>query len=394
MTQPGPLESKQVSVAVAISEPGLRQQTHQALRALPLSLLGDVAGSGIAELASEIGRMQPDILLLGLPGLPADSSEAVRQIRASAGAPRVIAIHNAADPDIILHAMRAGASEFLYPPFERHFTEALERVAGECAREDNGRRSAGQVFAFLSVRGACGATTLACHTAAYLRQRTKKLVLLADMDFCAGNASIMMQANPRYTIQDALDNLNRLDLTLWKALVTSTGDGVDLIGAPPEPTDFSGQARTLAILTRFWRSQYDYTIADFGHGLTPTACSLINLVDGLLLVTTDELPALRTAKQALRTLAKHNVGANRLKLVINRMPKRAKIQVAELERIMDFPVYAAIPNDHEAFAEAYAEPRLIEPESAIGQPMAFMADKLAGVSSPVQKKAKRAFLFG
>jgi len=212
------------------------------------------------------------------------------------------------------------------------------------------------------------------------------------MDFCAGNASVLMQATPRYTIQDALDNLTRLDLTLWKALVTSTREDVDLIGAPPEPTDFSGQARTLSILTRFWRSQYDFTIADFGHGLTPTACNLLNVVDGLLLVTTDELPALRTAKQALRTLSKHNVGANRLKLVINRMPKRAKIQVPELERIMDFPVYAVIPNEHQALAEAYAEPRLIDPESALGEPMALLADKLAGVTEPV-KKTKKSFLF-
>jgi pilus assembly protein CpaE len=392
MTQLESVRPNQISVAVAISEPGLRQQAHQALRAVPLSLLGDVAGSGIAELSSEIGRLQPDILLLGLPGLPVDSAEVVRQIRASAGAPRVIAIHNAADPETILQAMRAGASEFLYPPFESHFSEALSRVAGECAREDNGRRPGGSVLAFLSVRGACGATTLACHTAAYLRRRTRKLVLLADMDFCAGNASVLMQATPRYTIQDALDNLTRLDLTLWKALVTSTREDVDLIGAPPEPTDFSGQARTLSILTRFWRSQYDFTIADFGHGLTPTACNLLNVVDGLLLVTTDELPALRTAKQALRTLSKHNVGANRLKLVINRMPKRAKIQVPELERIMDFPVYAVIPNEHQALAEAYAEPRLIDPESALGEPMALLADKLAGVTEPV-KKTKKSFLF-
>lgn len=114
-----------------------------------------------------------------------------------------------------------------------------------------------------------------------------------------------------------------------------------------------------------------------------------------MLVTTDELPALRTAKQALRTLGKHNMGANRLKLVINRLPKRAKIQVPELERIMDFPVYAVIPNDHQALAEAYAEPRLIEPELPLGESMALLADKLAGIEEPVNvKKTKKSFLFG
>jgi pilus assembly protein CpaE len=204
---------------------------------------------------------------------------------------------------------------------------------------------------------------------------------------------VLLQASPRYTIQDALDNLSRLDLTLWKALVTPTREGIDLMCAPPEPTDFSSQLRTLSILTRFWRSQYDFTIADFGHGLTPAACNLLNLVDGLLLVTTQEMPALRTAKQSLRTLGKHNMGPNRLKLVINRMPKRAQIQVPELERIMDFPVYAAIPNDYQALAAAYSEPRLIEPDTPLGAPMARLADKLAGIPQPA-KKVKKSFLFG
>ena len=40
------------------------------------------------------------------------------------------------------------------------------------------------------------------------------------------------------------------------------------------------------------------------------------------------------------------------------------------------------------------EPRLIEPETALGAPIALLADKLAGVQEPAMKKTKRAFLFG
>ena len=383
-----------ITIATAILDPDLRAQAQRALGQMPLSALGDISGyGGIAELVSEIGRIEPDILLLGIPGLPMDAAEAVRQIRACAGAPRVVALHHAADADTILEVMRAGAAEFLYLPFEQRFAEAITRISADCARDRQSRRAGGPVYALLSAKGGCGATTLACHTAAYIRRATQKHVLVADMDFCAGNVGPLFGATPRYSILDALDNLNRLDLTLWTALATTTKEGVDLIGSPAEPADFAGQVRALSILTRFWRSQYDFTIADFGHGITPTACHLMNVVDSLILVTTEDLPSLRMAKQAIRTLVKHNVGPNRLKLVVNRVPKHPTIQVPELERIMDFPIFAAIPNDFDLLSKAYSEQRLLDVESSVGAPLAAFAWKLAGIPHETPKR-KRFALFG
>jgi pilus assembly protein CpaE len=200
----------EVTVATAIAEPGLREQASQALRGVTVTLLGDIwTSGGIAGLGAELSRSHADILLLGLPGLAVDPTEAVRQIRTLSGGPRVIALDNKAEPEVILQAMRGGASEFLYPPFNGQFAEAVLRVADECARQEPARSAAGSVYAFVSAKGGCGATTMACHTAAYLRRQTKKQVLLADLDFCSGNASLLMQAAPRYTMVDALENLNR-----------------------------------------------------------------------------------------------------------------------------------------------------------------------------------------
>jgi pilus assembly protein CpaE len=297
--------------------------------------------------------------------------------------------------------MRAGASEFLYPPLEGQLAEALSRAAAECEREGTRRLPGGRIVAFLSAKGGCGATTLACHVAGYLHKKFKKRVLLADIDFVSGNAGLLMGTDQRYNIMDALDHLNRLDLTLWKSLAASTAEGPDFIAAPLEPVELAGRVESLTALMRFWRSQYDYTIADLGHGLTPATCALLNTFDSLTLVTTAEMPALRLAKQIIGTIGRSgigpmdgplNAGASRLRLVVNRMPRRAPIQLPELERIMGFPIYSVVPNEYQLLQEAYAEPKLLDPDSTLGIPIAALAAKISGAPQG-PKKARRLGLF-
>jgi len=392
-----------ISAALVVAEPELRDQTLRALRSAGVNIVGDFSAmASIGEIASAIDRVQPDLLLLGFAGLPLDPIEAVRHIRNLKTAPKVVVVNGSAESGTILQAMRAGASEFLYPPLEGQLAEALSRAAAERVSPGTRPLPGGRVVAFLSAKGGCGATTLACHVAGYLHRRFKKRVLLADVDFASGNAGLLMGTDQRYNIMDALDHLNRLDTTLWKSLAASTAEGPDFIAAPPEPIELAGRADSLASLMRFWRSQYDYTVVDLGHGLTPATCALMGAFDSLALVTTAEMPALRLAKQIIGTIGglgvgpidggPTNDGGNRLRLVVNRMPRRAPIQLPELERIMGFPIYSVIPNEYQLLAEAYAAPKLLDPASTLGIPIAALAAKISGAPQEL-KKTRRLGIF-
>ena len=173
-------------------------------------------------------------------------------------------------------------------------------------------------------------------------------------------AGLLLQIAPHYSLADALQNLHRLDFTLWKGLVSTAASGLEVIPAPPAPFDPGTVTRNLSHLTRFWRSQYDLTVLDLGHGFTPLVAGLVEWIDVLAVVTTNELPALRQAKVLVQGLTQRNYGTRRVRLVINRMPKRSDIQVPELERIMGFPIQTTLPNDYHSLAEAYAQPKLLE----------------------------------
>jgi pilus assembly protein CpaE len=378
---------------VAVVDPQLRRSLSDALAKTSAQLIDDTWNSGdIDELATHVERLRPSVLFLGLPGILGDASAAVARIANLAFAPRVVAVSGNANPEIILNAMRAGAVEFLYPPFEPAFETVLRSVV-TAPRIQQDVPASGKVIAFSSVKGGCGATTLACHSASWLKTTGKKEVLLADLDVAAGITGALMQCgDSRYTLDDALQNLHRLDLKLWKALVTTSACGVDVMPAPLEPPAVVPISRKLPPMLRFCRTQYEFTLVDLGRGITSTLIDVLNSIDTLVLVATNEVPALRQAKQMVQFLVARGFGANRLKLVINRMPKRSPIELAELEKIMGLSIHAVLPNDYKALNEAYSHPRLLDFKSDLGAQMGTFAAKLAGLNQ-AEKKTRRLFSF-
>jgi pilus assembly protein CpaE len=383
-----------VPVALAIRDKALREQVLEAIQSLPAMVLDqDCPLTSQEELLASVARLRPGIVLLGLSGLPGDASEAMARMASLDPAPLIIAVNATADPASILKAMRSGAAEFVYPPFDGAFSEAFRRVAADCLKKSTAAGTAeGRIIGFVSAKGGCGATTLACHSADYLHRSRRKHVLLADLDLSSGMAGLLLQITPHYSLADALQNLHRLDFTLWKGLVSTAASGLEVIPAPPAPFDPGTAARSLSHLLRFWRSQYDLTVLDLGLGFTPLLAGLVEWIDVLAVVTTNELPALRQAKLLVQGLTQRNYGTRRVRLVINRMPKRTEIQVPELERIMGFPIQTALPNDYRSLAEAYAQPKLLESTSFLGKHIANMAAALAEIAPEPMKKSRRLWI--
>jgi pilus assembly protein CpaE len=383
-----------VAVAVAVPEAKLRRQVLEALQTLSVPVVEDQCDTDRYEsLVATIARLRPSILFLGMGGLPADSALVLARLAGLDSAPRIIAVSETAEPEVILKAMRAGAAEFVYPPLPSQlFTDAVRRVITDCNRSAGEERATGALVGFVSAKGGCGATTLACHTASHLRIVTKKEILLADLDLASGITGSLMQTEARYSLEDALQNLHRMDLKLWKALVAGSPSGVDVIPAPPDSlvAPVTPLTRKMPQMLRFWRMHYDFTILDLGHGMTPPLLDVLDLLDTLILVTTNEVLALRLAKQMIQSLAARDFGANRLKLVINRMPKRTQIELPELERVMGHSIYAAVPNDYQRLNEAYSEPRLVDANCDLGMEIGKLAAKLAGVHD-LEKPARKFF---
>jgi len=305
----------------------------------------------------------------------------------------VIALHNTGEPELILSALRAGAHEFLHPPLKANLQQALERKSLEQKKTKESLRRKGKVIGFLSAKGGCGATTIACHTAAELGRQGKH-VLLADMDLDAGIIRFLMKTKSAYSVLDALNNLHRLDQSYWNALISNGLPGLEIIAAPQvlASKQQPNQGQMQNILT-FSRGHYDFSIVDLGRSLNLTTMNALDEIDETYLITTLDVPALHRSKQIIQTLSSVGYGRERLRLVLNRMPQRLDITPDELEKMMSLPVFATLPNDYPSLYEAYSNGSLLPANSRLSKELNRMALKVAGIQKEKGEK-KRFSLFG
>jgi pilus assembly protein CpaE len=214
------------------------------------------------------------------------------------------------------------------------------------------------------------------------------------MDLDAGMIRFLMKTKSPYSVLDALNNLHRLDLSYWNALISNGLPGLEIIAAPQALVSKQqpNQEQMQNMLT-FCRGQYDFSIVDLGRSFNLTVMNALEEIDETYLVTTLDVPALYQSKQIIQTLSGVGYGRERLRLVLNRMPQRLDVTPDELEKMMSLPVFATLPNDYPSLYESYSEGSLLPPNSRLGKALSRMAMKVGRIQE--EKGGKKKFsLFG
>ena len=377
-----------MTIGISIETRQLREEAEACLRDLPVRIVLDEQET--AAMLAAVESIHPDVLLIDICRMAA-FDDVVRNVKSVSASSMVIVLHTSAEPEKILSALRAGANEYIFPPLGANLYAALERKSAERSQTRVGVRGKGKTAAFLSAKGGCGATTLACHVAVELARHAAQHVLLADLDLSAGMISFLMRSQSPYTVLDAVHNLHRLDPNYWKALCSNGYPGLEVIAAPslcstaapPEPEQ-------LRHVLSFARSLYEWTVVDLGRGLSPVAMVAFEEIDEVYLVSTMDMPALHAATQVARALVTSNYGRNRIRLVLNRTPARPDTTPQELEKVLGHPIYAMLPDDYAALCDSYCEGRMLIAGSNLGRHLNRLAHKIAGMP---EEKSKHKFSF-
>jgi len=385
-----------LTIGLAIENRELWEQAQSCLADLPFRIIVEHQDIGdVSNFLDRLERMRPDVVLIDISGWREPLEGLVTSIRGAIGDPMIIALNSTNDPDSILASMRAGINEYLYPPLRDPLRRALERRSAERSRQRiAGAKTGGKSFAFFSAKGGCGATTLITHVAAELGRQNQK-VLLADLDLDSGMVGFITKTKSVYSILDAVNNLHRLDIHYWKALVSNGIPGVEIVAAPlalaSKQQIKDDQVRHVL---GFARPHYDWTLVDLGRSLSHTAMAALDEIDEACLVTTLEVPALHQSKQIIQTLLDSGYGKNKIRLILNRAPKRLDITPSELEKMLGVAIFFMVPNDYPELYETYAEGRMLNRNSDLGKQIAKLAIKLASLEVEEKSARKRFAFFG
>lgn len=332
-------------------------------------------------------QLKPQVVLLDVASDLSAATELVRAIAALTPPVHVIGLHTHNDPAAILQSLRAGAIEFLHAPFDLATQrEAVARLRRLCVAEVPVEVEAGHVVAFASSKPGSGASTIATQSAFSLQRLTSKRVLLADFDLTGGTIGFYLKLSHSYSLVDALQHAEHLDLALWNSLTVNYG-GVDILPAPAAPYADALDSSRLRILIDHARRLYDWVILDLPSVFHRTSLMAVSECEQAFLVTTTELPSLHLTRKAINLMDQIGFPRDRFRVLVNRTDKRDEIGIDAMEKLFNCPVHASLPNDYFSLHRVVTLGQPLGNDGDLGKSIENVSTKLCGAFAPNGKAA-------
>jgi len=342
-----------------------------------LQFESDVDVVGVARTGKEAiqvsQELNPDVVLMDINMPDMDGIAATEAIRAKQPAVQVVILSVQSDQNYMRRAMLAGARDFLTkPPMGDELISAIRR-AGEMAQAEKSKRvqiqsapvsgqaggavgfsgTHGKIITVYSPKGGTGCTTLAVNLALTLNNPDTR-VALVDGNLQFGDVAVFVNEQGKNTVLDLAPRADELDPEIVEeVMVKHAASGLHILAAPSRPEHAekvsSGQfSRLLEYLSQL----YAYVVVDTAPLLTDITLATIDVSDLIILVTTQDIPAIKNCRLFLDLLQTLGVERERILFIMNRFDKRVNITPERVAENLKQEVVLAIPLDEPTATKA------------------------------------------
>ena len=361
---------------------------------------------GIVEGRSAEGT-GPDLVVVDIRSDASSGMAAIERLRASSANMAIFAIATAAEPNLILQAMRAGANEF-FPWNTQEGSQAardMEESFHGAVRRSAARREAASAsgkppcvtHAFLGAKGGAGTTTVAVNCGVELARLTKRPTVVVDLKTSLGEVALFLGVRPRFTILDAIENLHRLDKNFLTELVAKHKSGLDILAGSeqfdrPNAQDATGLEELLRVLAR----TYDYVVIDAGNTISASTAAALYAADTIFLVTNPDVPSIRNAQRLVDRVRQLGAGSERIKVLLNRVSDNHLIAPKQIETALGYGIHHSFTSDYRAVSTALNSgvPLTLANHSDIAGEFDSFTRQLLGVAVEAKEPEKRRAFFG
>jgi pilus assembly protein CpaE len=318
-------------------------------------------GTEAIELSS---KEQPDVVIMDINMPDMDGIAATEAIRKKVSFVQIVILSVQADPSYMRRAMLAGARDFLTkPPMIDELMLAVRR-AGDMAIEEKSKApipftvpavggipggngtfhpQLGKIISVYSPKGGTGCSVLATNLAAALHTENTP-VILVDGNFQFGDVAVMLNEQVKNSIQDLASHIDELDPDFVREIATvHNPTGFHILACPPQVDVAMGvTGDQFAKLLKYLATIYAFVIVDAASYLTETVQVALEYSDHILLITTQEIPSIKSCNLFL-TLAADSGLRDRITFVTNRFDKRITITPEKIGEILHQPVDFVVP---------------------------------------------------
>jgi pilus assembly protein CpaE len=318
------------------------------------------------------GELQPDVVLMdiNMPGV--DGIKASEIITQQSPYTQVIIMSVQGEADYLRRSMLAGAREFLIKPFTGgELITSIRRVyeLGQQQRErisytpNQGSSSTaaaksasddlGKIIAIYSPKGGAGCSTLAINLAIATHKAQSVKVGLVDASLQFGDIAVLLNVQARRTIADLAPHSHDLELDLIDTVMAAHNSGIKALLAPPQPemADLITPEVIVNVLTRM-RQMFDVIFVDMYSSLEDIVIHILDESDLVVLVTTPEIPAIKSARLFYEVTEALEYPPHKTHLVLNKADRRIGIRAADIEASIKNKVIAQFPLEEKTVTTA------------------------------------------
>lgn len=317
--------------------------------------------AGVADVQRLIESENVDLVILG----PSNAHEAglkafAMLLEIDPDLPIVLAAGTITAP-LLKAALRYGLRDVIEAPIEPNdINELMKDVERRSQRRDSTAATAaaaaaaepaapkrGRVITVSSAKGGSGKTVNATNLALLLaREAGPGKVVILDADLQFGDVCLVLQLEPKLTIFNAAQEINRLDDSLMQSILTQHSEGLSVLAAPLEPAfaDEVSTAVVIDIVDRL-RDTFEYVVIDTASLLDELLLSLFERADDVIFIVDMDLPSVKNAKLFLETLRLLKFPSSKIRLILNRANAKARLDETEIERSLKMKISASLPSD-------------------------------------------------
>ena len=351
-------------------------ETRENVRKL-LQFESDVDVVGVARTGKEAiqlsQELNPDVVLMDINMPDMDGITATESIRSKQPAVQVVILSVQSDQNYMRRAMLAGARDFLTkPPMGDELISAIRR-AGSMAQSERSKNAqvyvapvagnagmlagyggpSGKIVTVYSPKGGTGSTTLAVNLALTLHNEDTRVVLV-DGNLQFGDVAVFVNEQGKNTIIDLAPRAEELDPEIVEeVMVKHAASGHHILAAPSRPEYAervsSGQ---FGKVLEYLRQLYAYVVVDTASLLTDVTLAAIDVSDLIVLVTTQDIPAIKNCRLFLDLLQTLGIERERILFVMNRFDKRINITPERVADNLKQAVASVIPLDEATTTKA------------------------------------------
>lgn len=322
-------------------------------------------------------QLKPDIVLIDVASNLAAALELTSFLSAQRPPIHVVGLHRSNDSAVLVQVLRAGASEFLFSPFDPVAQkDALGRLRRLRQPDTEAAHTLGKTIVFTSAKPGSGSSTLATHLAHAIRKATARRVLLIDMDLEGGTVAFFLKLQNGASVVDALERAEQLDANLWQSLVSNSG-GIDVLAAPDTPYNETVDPSRLHEVFEYARILYDWIIVDAPSVFHRSTLLSVSEAEQTYLVATGDLASLHLARKAVQLLAQLGLSKDRYQMVVNRVSRKDGIAGSDIEKIFNCPVFASVPNDYFPLHRVISLGQPLAPDCELGRSLMALASKIS-----------------